>query len=215
LCGDSERDAAASGIARLFGAGALSHCFLYEDDDLFVIPGPGNFTVGYLILAPHHHYRSFATVGSEILARAETLITTLCDALAESLGSPLVVFEHGAADARHSGAACVDHAHMHIAPAPRPAELHGFMRRHFEEDLSISGLSHLAAAPPMSPYVLLGDARGWSMYCTPVIQRQLLRRLLAAQHGRPREWNWRVYPNVSNFWQTTLAVRDLGLFDGC
>jgi diadenosine tetraphosphate (Ap4A) HIT family hydrolase len=214
LCGDCARNPASSGIARLFGPGALRHCFLYEDDDLFVIPGPGNFAVGYLILAPRVHRLSFSDVGAEILERAQVLVTALCNGLAQSLCSPFVVFEHGAADGIRRGAACVDHAHMHIAPSPRPHELRDFMRAHFEECPPMARLRELAASPPGGPYVLLSEIDGWCSYNTPTIPRQLLRRLLTAQHGRPAEWNWRVHPNAGNFWKTALTVCELGLSRG-
>jgi diadenosine tetraphosphate (Ap4A) HIT family hydrolase len=211
LCGDCARDVATSGVARLFGAAALRHCFLYEDDDLFLIPGPGNFAVGYLILAPHEHYLSFAVMRREVLERAQDLLETLVGGLTRRLRTPVVVFEHGAADSMRRGAACVDHAHVHVAPAPRPHELRDFMRGRFEEAAPIDGLGDLARSPPCGPYVLFGDGDGWSIYSTPAIQRQLLRRLLTAQHGRPSEWNWRLHPNSANFWRTALTVRELKL----
>jgi diadenosine tetraphosphate (Ap4A) HIT family hydrolase len=208
ICGDVARNVDASGVVQLYGQPALRHCILYEDEDLLLIPGPGTFAIGYLILVPRQHVTSFAALDRSVLARTDQLCATYANALATRLGTGYVGFEHGAGDEQRPGAGCVDHAHLHLAPAPEPAALHARLEANFVGTVH-AGLVELATRPVGKPYILFGFEGRWRSYDAPVVERQLLRRLLAAQHGRAGEWNWRTHPNLENFWKTVLTIREM------
>lgn len=206
ICGDVARDVSASGVAQLYGRAALRHCILYEDEDLLLIPGPGSFAVGYLVMTPRTHVTSFAALERPILARAASLTVAYSTGLSAHLGTSYVVFEHGAGNQQRPGAGCVDHAHLHLAPTPDPDALRAHLDGRFVETVHAEHID-LADRSGGTPYIMLGAKGRWRSYDTPVVERQLLRRLLAAQHGRAGEWDWRAHPNRENFWKTVLAVR--------
>jgi ATP adenylyltransferase len=208
ICGDVARDVKVSGVAQLYGRGALRHCILYEDDDLLLIPGPGTFAVGYLIIAPRKHVTSFAALDRPILARAASLCAAYSRGMSAHLGTSYVVFEHGAGNQQRPGAGCVDHAHLHLAPTPDADALRAHLDARFIETVHAENVD-LGDRRPGTPYILFGVEGQWRSYNTPVVERQLLRRLLAAQHGRAREWDWRAHPNRGNFWKTVLTVREM------
>ena len=208
ICGDVARDDGISGVAQLYGRGALRHCVLYEDEELFLIPGPGTFAVGYLILAPRRHVTSFAALGRQVLARADSLCATYTSRLTAHLDTGYVVFEHGAGDEESPGAGCVDHAHLHLAPTADADALRAHLDARFIENVHAENVD-LADRTPGSAIHPFGAEGQWRSYDTPVVERQLLRRLLAAQHGCAGEWDWRAHPNRGNFWKTVLAVREM------
>lgn len=210
LCADVARETDSSGIAIKYGADALDDSFLFESESLFVIPAPGTLVVGYLIVAPRWHVRSFAQLSVDELLTAERILRS-AERHAETRGlQKYVFFEHGSASSYRVGAACIDHAHLHACPSPEPSEVRIILAT-FGLGLGeeIDGLGNLARVSSGSPYLLVGCAGTWFYYAvSDHLPSQLIRRVIARQIGEPDNWNWRVCPLPERFEQTRRLFKD-------
>jgi diadenosine tetraphosphate (Ap4A) HIT family hydrolase len=207
LCGDLQQDPETSGIARLYGEDALGESFLWEDDEFFLIPAPGTITPGYLILATKLHCSRFADLGTPTLAKAERIWTRI-QKLGQQLGlAPYVLFEHGGVSYHQRGAACIDHAHFHMAPCLHPLGLWQNLHLQFDETL-LGGFREIRDLSNKPPYILLVTSNEMYSYITPAVQSQFVRRLLALQWGVPMQWNWRLHTFPENFRATFQMFKD-------
>lgn len=202
LCADLERDLAASGIARLYGSSVLEQSILWQDEQLYLTPAPGNIVPGYLILATKRHVKNFATLPEYLLQRV-ALVLRAIRSEADRLGlAPCVSFEHGAVSMYSRGAACVDHAHIHICPSPDAGELFRFMKKHFAET-EIPHLSDLTTVSGTgTPYIWLNTPNRMCSYQVEVAPSQLLRQCLADQWNLTSCWDWRSHPMRENYLET-------------
>jgi len=193
LCGDYHRDEEASGIARFCGRDILSRAMLYQTTDYFLIPAPGSFTPGYLILAPTRHLLNFAQLDHFLLLEAHRLISGVRQVARRRGLQTIVAFEHGGWGVHRQGAGCVEHAHLHLVPSPNPLGLRQALKSHYPERVArdVAGLAEIVAD---LPYVFLDIGPTAFVYETPMIPSQYVRQLLAAQWGLPEQWDWRRYP---------------------
>lgn len=209
ICGDLERDPEYSGIAMYYGEDVLERCILWEDKELFIIPAPGTLTPGYLILATKLHINCFAQFDSQEFEKIGHILNRVKLA-GNNLGLPsYVMFEHGGTSPMNKGAACIDHAHLHLVPSPRPNELRLVLLRHFEE-VQYDNICDLSKHKE-SPYILLSTDTRIFVYQATDAPSQLLRRVLAHQWGVPDCWNWRFFPFRENFIATLEMFTDKNL----
>lgn len=210
LCADLDRDAQASGIAQLYGPSILKDAFIWESQDFYITPAPGTIAVGYLILAPKAHVPSFARLSLEQLVEVASIVDHVVK-LGKQLGfEQYIAFEHGSVSFHSRGAACVDHAHLHLTPAPNFSEFREVLQGSFNESL-LEGIADLADWPKDTPYVLLTNNATMYCYAAPHAPSQLLRRVLASQWSIGSQWNWRLHPLKENFCETIRVM--LGKFD--
>ncbi len=106
------------------------------------------------------------------------------------------VFEHGCRTG-HPPTGCIDHAHWHVVPVH-------FALPHRLEWTQINDFRDLRRAAPSGGYLFLKNGEG-SFVSHRVPGRQYLRQHLAAQLGRPGEWDYVVFPHLDNI----LATVDL------
>jgi diadenosine tetraphosphate (Ap4A) HIT family hydrolase len=207
ICGDLYSIPDISGIARLYGSDILEQSILWQNDDLALIPAPGNITPGYLILTTTNHISRFANASIQQLLAAKAILQCI-----RSIGNDLgmanyVLFEHGGVSINSRGAACIDHAHWHLAPCPEPSLLRMRLKSRFKES-SHNDLLDIVSLRDVPPYILLVTEEGIFSYITPEIESQYLRKHLALQWRIPEQWNWRLYPLKSNYLQTLHLFKE-------
>jgi diadenosine tetraphosphate (Ap4A) HIT family hydrolase len=207
LCSDLAGDLNSSGIAQLYGPRTLKHAFLWSGDDLYLTAGPGTLMPGYMILAPKRHAMRFTDLGVAALREGTTVIERVRRRLEGHLPFNYMIFEHGPGRSGLPGAACVDHAHIHLLPVPDHGAIHRHLQRHFSYARTPSLAGAAGATRPGEPYILVSDGAGYRLYDAPFVQRQLIRRLAAAQLGAAERWDWRSNPEPNNFWETVRLWR--------
>lgn len=200
ICGDINHICDSSGVAGLFGPAALENAILWRDTDLFLLPAPGCFVTGYLILATINHFLSFASLDNHVLGKVDTIWASIRDQT-EHLGlGNYVLFEHGSG-AHSRGSACVEHAHLHMVPCRRPRELIEALQKFFSSE-AINHVSDLGNVYDGQPYIVIAFNSEVVFFRTPVVISQLSRRIVANQWGLGDQWNWREYPQRDNFFST-------------
>lgn len=163
--------------------------------------------VGHLLIAPTHHYLSFAEAPRAVRADALQLLNELRDALSR-LGDIQVV-EHGAASVGDRVQPCITHAHWHVLPgAPDVATLFR------EEGLIASRIASLLELSPAitesAPYFVVSRATDdvTIFVKPPPTPPQLLRKALGQIMGLPEgQYDWCVHQDRRLFMAT------LKLFD--
>lgn len=168
-----------------------------------LVPTVGVIVPGYLLAVTREHVLSFAQLPGESLRAVERWLEQLLPTLSESFGEYLV-FEHGSGGWRKQAGsgACLVHAHLHLIP--------GFshMTSLLARDLCASRLESLEQLTAMSNdnYVLMGRPDHW--YATEKIDLpgQWIRRRVAAELGRPDEYDWAVFPGDDELAQTLCRI---------
>jgi len=94
----------------------VENSVLYETDHFFVVPTLGAFVEGYLLICSKCHFDNFFSLPEFMEKEFKLLKRKVSEVLEENYGA-LFLFEHGGGGPeRDSGAACIDHAHLHVIP---------------------------------------------------------------------------------------------------
>jgi diadenosine tetraphosphate (Ap4A) HIT family hydrolase len=158
------------------------------------VPSIGPLVPGWLLVIPTTHYLSFAQ-----LETSEEIVDELREIADwwQHRHGPLTWFEHGPS-AEGSLVGCgVDHAHMHLVPLQGFDLLLASRRQRpslpFEP---IDGPSDITEKSDGEPYLYLQDEAGGSWLArSEEIPSQFFRRLIAAEQGRPEEFDWKRFPH--------------------
>jgi diadenosine tetraphosphate (Ap4A) HIT family hydrolase len=120
--------------------------------------------------------------------------------LAQSSFGKMLVFEHGMGDGE-VGAGCVSHAHVHLIPSDTKLDEAVLASVDDWQPVQLANLTDLAG----SEYLLFMDTRdvvSGRVNRTARVPSQHVRRVLAKELGLDDQWDWAVYPFVSNGIQT-------------
>jgi ATP adenylyltransferase len=178
---------------------------LWEDDDWLIIPTIGPLIPGHVMLVPREHHFSILSCPSEILAEGQWLLERCSLKLRHLYQQAIVVFEHGmTANQRKTCGACIEHAHLHVAPgSPSFVSSLTLNSRGWH---SAASFSALVSPIGNSPYIMVGlaqpDTRFWARQCVDSVPSQFLRRVFAEQLGKDGDWDWRKNPNPNAFLET-------------
>jgi hypothetical protein len=207
ICGDIDGNYESSGVAQLFGNSILDEAILWSDANLFLLPAPGCIVPGYLILATRDHLLNFANLQTGVLRRVDSIWGSLRkESFHLGLGN-YVLFEHGSG-AYGRGSGCIEHAHLHMVPCKRPYDLLYKMQNSFE-GIRIDQVSKISEVYSGQPYIVLSIEETTTFFQTPAVLSQQLRRIVAEQQGIGEQWNWREYPQQSNFLSTLRLFQEL------
>jgi hypothetical protein len=154
-----------------------------------------------MILATKAHLNRFAELPAQVLKRVAELYEQISSFGILSGLDSYVMFEHGGANPSRPGAACISHAHMHVAPSPSPNELLDSLRARFPETVH-SSILELLGIKDGPAYILFCSKDSISSFKCPVAPSQFLRQLLSRQCGVAEQWDWRDHPFVENYEKT-------------
>jgi diadenosine tetraphosphate (Ap4A) HIT family hydrolase len=177
---------------------------LWEGNDWLLIPTIGPLTPGHLLLVPRKHYFSVLRSPSEVLTEFNALLERCASKLQSLYKKDVLVFEHGTIDGQKNCGACIEHAHLHIAPGPSTfissatSEFPGWSYR--------STITDLIPLIGNSPYMLIGSVKPQPFFgvrqCRDHIPSQFLRRVFAQELEEKVDWDWRKHPNANTFLKT-------------
>lgn len=175
---------------------------IVRSERFVLMPTLGCFTHGYSLVMPVDHVYSFGEVVNDP-DEACSLEVFLNDvrALVESRFGPTIIAEHGSGGQQDMGAACCQHAHLHLIPAP---DKDAVLRRYCQtggkpavlnsiRDLALQQGSYIYLAPSPEQHLV------WPARRFPC---QFVRRVLADLHGLQEYWDWQEYP----FWDKRVAT---------
>lgn len=193
----------------------ISNRILYQSDRLTAWPSLGALTPGHILILPNQHYRGCLAM-EEGHRREMMQLVDACARVLDGRYTGLLVGEHGNQAAQGSGngasefaPTCVDHAHMHVIPVF--ADFHQALERYRsvlgQPDMKLTKEELQTRDLALGEYQLLGDGDDhWVLWTRPhKAGSQFIRKVGAELLGKPREYNWREFPN----YQTIAETRDL------
>lgn len=176
---------------------------IWEDDDFLVLPTMGCFTPGYCLLMPRDHVLSFANLPLDQL-RGGLKVAEQWRGKIEKRFGQTVIAEHGAGECGLNGAACCDHAHLHLIP------VHGRIGQVSRQYLDAGGSPTVLAEPEEvcrlsgAPYILLSPRPGqWWIW------QELVRRVSTSVRSPSLCWrsgNWGVFRLANPYIQRKHGV---------
>lgn len=176
-----------------------------EDSGWVLLPTVGCFTPGYCLFMPLDHIDAVADAEPGDLARAAVAAEEM-RALISSAFGPVIIAEHGPRGCE-LGAGCCSHAHLHLIPVPDPGAVAAAYRETGGPGRRLEQLTRLPDSVS-GPYLYLSPQPGEHMlWSSAGFARQYVRRICAAQHGNPGQFDWRDYPFVGNQAISLAALR--------
>jgi ATP adenylyltransferase len=166
-----------------------------ETKGLLAVPSVGALVPGWLLVLPKEHHLSYGTA-IEKHPELELELAKLAS-FWESFYGPLTWFEHGPKEPGSDVGCSVDHAHMHLVPLGPLSLLE--RGQALSEDITfepVDGLPCITSALEHDRsylYLRLPDSSQWLAESNS-IPSQYFRRIIAAEQGRPSEWDWKQFP---------------------
>jgi hypothetical protein len=147
--------------------------------------------------------RSIGHLSRDDLRTLDGVLDDVAGRLTQEFGGRVLFYEHGPVSVAIQAGSCADHAHLHVVPVPSHVDLATAFRRGFPAR-RIAGLEAVGRQVDRNePYLLLGEHRGDVLLSDAGrVVSQHFRRELAAQLGRPEEWDWVLYPQADHVWAT-------------
>src|ERR1035441_769581 len=87
---------------------------IWENDNFLLLPTIGCFSAGYCLLMPRDHELSFGSLPQDQVGEGFRVADHWRKQIEKTFGQAILA-EHGAGECLR-GAACCDHAHLHIIP---------------------------------------------------------------------------------------------------
>jgi diadenosine tetraphosphate (Ap4A) HIT family hydrolase len=168
-------------------------------------PTLGCFREGYCLYTPVKHYKSFAQLNKEQLAKLEKDLSYIRQVITDEYPPHTIIAEHGPGLNGDCGASCCDHAHLHLIPVDNPKSV-------FLNFYSCGGAPVILASfenlsnLKNKPYVYLSCISGQHLVWQNIecFGRQFVRRVCASLQGIGHLYNWRLFP----FYEQMRLTRD-------
>jgi len=173
---------------KLFSKYGFQSRIIKDDQGFIAIAGLGALTEGYILLLPKEHYISLSYLPLQELVLLEKFKSKI-EQLINKEYPNLIAFEHGAASNKRLGAACLDHAHLHICQCP--VDLSHQIDNRFPVKTRVKNLLKLSEFRGQ-PYLYYENQNGEKyIYCIPdQIESQYMRRLWAKSLNMADMWDW-------------------------
>jgi hypothetical protein len=157
-----------------------------------VVPATGGLSAGYVLVSPREHHLSIRQAAAAVGCPFLDFISDVFSYLEQRLGS-LTFWEHGSPlDPTRRRAACVEHAHIHVAAGSWPLSLP-------IQSKAFPGLREALTATSGEPsgdgYLLLGWTDGDVHVGADPMIPQYYRREWAALAGDPDRWDYIIAEN--------------------
>jgi diadenosine tetraphosphate (Ap4A) HIT family hydrolase len=170
-----------------------------------LLPTVGCFTPGYCLFMPLDHIYAAADAAPGELARVGAAVEDM-RALISSVFGPVIIAEHGPRGCE-LGAGCCSHAHLHLIPVSDPGAVTAAYQATGGPGRHLENLAGLVGAVK-GPYLYLSPRPGEHLlWHSAGFARQYVRRICAAQHGMPDQFDWRDHPFEDNQALTVTRLR--------
>ncbi len=178
---------------------------IFDDPNFAVVATLGQLVRGWLLIIPRRHITSISALPDELHSSFLQLLRSVRDTVGEFYSSP-AIFEHGTVIQGSSGAACIEHAHLHVLPSV--TGLYEDLAEKFVL-LPVEGLPGLWSNPPSDDYLYYETSEGESylVQAGPRVPCQFFRRYVADLVGQPERWDWRSYLGTKEVAEVTTILR--------
>ena len=183
---------------------------LHETENFFVVPTIGQIGIeGYVLICSKAHRSGLGDVPPSQHEELEKLLLLTRSVISSVYDVEAVVFEHGPRTTCQMGGASVDHAHLHVVPAP--VDLMGTILPLLQRELGVGRFFRVERTEGFhrirevfmgqkTSYLLFegADRKRFIVEVNFPIPSQYLRQIIASELGSP-EWDWRRFPHDDSF----------------
>jgi len=159
------------------------------------VPGLGAFVEGYSLVLSKQHVLNTGAFDLSVIRELTSLITQISKILKQVYHTDVVVCEHGSMGGSAHAGSCVEHHHLHIFPVnltyiPQIL-IDNFINHHY-----VSSLEDLVQMNREKvPYIYYSTGPGnHEVFEAPILPRQYMRQVLAAELNLGNVWDWREHP---------------------
>lgn len=172
-----------------------------------VLAGLGSMIPGYVLLLPRRHVRSMGELTVPEITHVFDVAWRMRDRIAEVFGGEVVLIEHGSSGPyRSASGACIDHAHIHLFPLNPGTDPGQFMIPNSHPVYGITELSAIAQLGKNYYFCAFDRFTGY-VAVEPRLKSQQARRIWAEALGMRDEWDWAVFPFLTNAHVTATRLR--------
>jgi diadenosine tetraphosphate (Ap4A) HIT family hydrolase len=214
ICSQIVGDASNDLLAKAIGGDAYVRRVAMETVHFAVIPSLGGLVPGHVILCPKEHYLSFASLPSCLDDECEHLILDLKRLLREIYSTDVHMFEHGMATKGSRVLCTVEHAHLHLLPAPVSITNTLDAYPNLAVGKGLAGLRNLVDMEEYVFYESPQEDRRLIRARDQLFESQYLRRVFAEALGHASDWNWRDRMKAADAHETfeKLAASAAGIY---
>jgi diadenosine tetraphosphate (Ap4A) HIT family hydrolase len=174
---------------------------VHESGSFVTVAAMGALVPGYVLIIPRVHVFSMASLDAGLRAELRAYEREVHERIASRWRSA-TLFEHGSC-ARPAAAtgACISHAHWHLLPGDFDLDGWGigFRRAHTFDVIAERDRPH--------GYLSFRTTGGeWYFNTTHRPASQHFRRIIAAQLGRPAEWDYLAFPMLDQLRDTIVGL---------
>jgi len=174
-----------------------------ETTHCVAFPSLGALADGHVLISPKRHWHSLAALPDDVLSDFLALRAGIAQHL-EHLYGPCVQFEHGVVEGRGGGCG-IDHAHLHLVPAPHGIHFRDILPSHLNLETLCSLGDMRERMSGNVPYIFVQDETGSFWARIDHLPSQYLRRRLACAIGHGK-WDWRADPINRSFRRSCEAL---------
>jgi len=182
---------------------------IFETKNFLVLPSLGALVEGWLLIVPKNHYICVGALPSELSEEFSELKQYVRDML-QSIYGAAIFFEHGPYRQSCDVGCGVDHAHLHVLPAPAEGNLTALTLEYLPDGVSWSLASEddcRKAFLSEREYLYFEDQTGLSHIAIGEgFVSQTFRRVIAKLKQKDDEYNWRQHPQIENVDSTIERV---------
>lgn len=171
---------------------------IFYSTNFVAIPSLGSLVEGWLLVVPRKYALCVGALEDGLFDELQDFTDHVSGHL-QSVYGPVTLFEHGPSH-RHSQVGCgVDYAHLHLVPLPTSCSLIDgalALAPHLEWTRTLGLRDTRRYYDRGCPYLYLEQPVGTRpvIASSSRIPSQLFRKVIAANLGRPDEYDWKLYP---------------------
>ena len=179
------------------------------------IPGLGAFVEGYTLIVSKQHTLNTGALDRPVIQELAAFITQVRAILKKIYCIDTVVCEHGSMGGSLHGGCCVEHQHLQIFPVDI-RYIPQSLIRNFKNQREISSIEDLIELNNNRiPYIYYSSGSGKNkVFETPIVTRQYLRQIMAAELKLGHIWDWREYPFEENITTFIKKIKPLIKHEG-
>lgn len=167
----------------------IENRLLHSTESFIVTPCVSPLEPGHILITSKNHYQNLSCMSSATFNEIHNILDYITDKLPKYYSNYLMA-EHGAYDYEQDSGACIIHTHIHIIPNSSNSLIT------FDRLLKFIELDRFDEIKKIKfPYILVATKEVFKIYHAENVPSQLIRRLVLADKGEIKDWDWRLKTN--------------------
>lgn len=167
----------------------IENRLLFSTNTFIVTPCISPLEPGHVLITSKSHYQNLSCMDQDKFGEIQSIIDYVVKKL-PNYYSNFLITEHGAYDHNQNSGACIIHTHLHLIPNSKNSLFTFDKILEFIELDSINQIKEINF-----PYILAATKEIIRIYHADNIPSQMIRRLILADKGEFKNWDWRLNKN--------------------